>query len=167
LLRRTQLLSNTLHFAAAGGKHRSMKEPIMKSSPWALVFTCWLIAAISTLGALFFSEVMGLPPCVLCWYQRIFMFPLVFVLAAGLFPFDPKIVRYALPLALVGGLIAVFQLLLVAGYIPESITPCTQGVPCSKVQIEWFGFVTIPLLSAAAFSLIIALLIATHIRTSK
>jgi disulfide bond formation protein DsbB len=167
LLCRTQLLFNTLHFAAVSGKHRSMKEPIMKSSPWALVFICWLIATISTLGALFFSEVMGLPPCVLCWYQRIFMFPLVFVLAAGLFPFDPKIVRYALPLSLAGWLIAVFQVLLIAGYIPENITPCTQGVPCSKVQIEWFGFVTIPLLSAAAFSLIIALLIATHFRTSK
>lgn len=137
----------------------------MKTSAWTLAFAGWLVAAVSTLGALFFSEVMGLPPCVLCWYQRIFMFPLVFVLAAGLFPFDPRIVRYALPLALTGLLIAVFHLLLVAGYIPEQITPCTQGVPCSEIQIQWLGFVTIPLLSAAAFSVIAVLLIATHYAT--
>lgn len=139
----------------------------MKISAWTLVFACWLIAAISTMGALFLGEVMGLPPCVLCWYQRICIFPLVFILAAGLFPFDPKVVRYALPLAVVGWLVAVFHLLLTAGYISESITPCTQGVPCSQVQIEWFGFVTIPLLSVVAFSIINALLIATHFKASK
>jgi disulfide bond formation protein DsbB len=148
-----------------------MKGLIMKASPWALVFTGWLVAAMSMLGALFLGEVMGLAPCVLCWYQRIFMFPLVFVLTVGLFPFDPKIVRYALPLAGIGWLIAVYHVLLVAGVIPESATPCTKGVPCSEVQIEWFGFLTIPLLSVIAFTTIVLLLIATHfantLKTSK
>ncbi len=136
-------------------------------SAWLLVFAGWLIAAASTLGALFFSEVMELPPCLLCWYQRICMFPLVLILPAGLFPFDPKIVRYALPLALIGAGIAFFHMLLVAGIVPESVTPCTQGVPCSETQIEWLGFVTIPLLSVVAFLAISALLIAAHLRTSK
>jgi disulfide bond formation protein DsbB len=61
-------------------------------SAWALVFAAWVIATASTLGALFFSEVLELPPCVLCWYQRIFMFPLVLLLPVGLFPFDPRVV---------------------------------------------------------------------------
>ena len=74
----------------------------MKTSTWTFVFFAWLIAATATLGALFMSEVMGFAPCVLCWYQRIFMFPLVFILAVGLFPFDSKVLRYGLPLA-VGG----------------------------------------------------------------
>ena len=139
----------------------------MKISAWTLVFACWLVAATSTLGALFLGEVMGVTPCVLCWYQRIFIFPLVFILAAGLIPFDPKIVRYALPLAAAGWLVAVFHLLLAAGVIPESITPCSQGVPCSQEQIEWFGFVTIPLLSVVAFSIINALLVATYFKASK
>jgi len=134
---------------------------------WLLVFGCWVIASASVLGALFFSEVMELPPCLLCWYQRICMFPLVLILPAGLFPFDPKIIRYALPLSLVGGAIAVFHVLLVAGIVPESATPCRQGVPCSETQIEWFGFVTIPLLSVVAFAAICVLLIAAHFRISK
>jgi disulfide bond formation protein DsbB len=138
-----------------------------EESCWTLVFGAWLVAGISTLGALFFGEVMQLPPCVLCWYQRICMFPLALVLPFGLFPFDPKVVRYALPLAVLGWLIAVFHVLLVAGVIPESIKPCTQGVPCSEKVIEWFGFVTIPLLSVVAFSIIIALLALAHVRGSK
>lgn len=139
----------------------------MKPTPWSLVFAAWLVASLATLGALFMSEIMGFAPCVLCWYQRIFMFPLVLVLALGLFPFDPKVLRYALPLALVGLLVAVFHLLLTAGVIPESMTPCRQGIPCATVQIEWFGFVTIPLLSAFAFLAINALLVATYFKTPK
>ena len=138
-----------------------------ESTAWILLFCAWLVASVSTLGALFFGEVMQLPPCVLCWYQRICMFPLVLILPAGMFPLDRKIVRYALPLAAIGWLIAVFHVLLVAGVIPESIKPCTQGVPCSEKVIEWFGFVTIPLLSVVAFSTIIALLILAHLRGSK
>ncbi len=138
-----------------------------ETTAWTLIFGAWLVAGVSTLGALFFGEVMKLPPCVLCWYQRICMFPLALILPIGLFPFDRKVVRYALPLAVIGGLVAVFHMLLVAKVIPESIKPCTQGVPCSETVIEWFGFVTIPLLSVVAFSTIIALLIAAHFRSSK
>jgi disulfide bond formation protein DsbB len=133
---------------------------------WNLVFGGWLVAATATLGALFASEVMGLPPCVLCWYQRIFMFPLVLLLPLGLFPFDPKIVRYALPLSAIGGAIAAFHVLLTYGLIPEGVKPCAQGVPCAQNPIEWFGFVSIPLLSLVAFSAISALLLLTRRKVS-
>ena len=138
-----------------------------ENTAWALIFGAWLIASVATLGALFFGEVMQLPPCVLCWYQRIFMFPLVLILPIGLFPLDRKVVRYALPLAALGWPFAAFHVLLIAGVIPEEIRPCTQGVPCSEKVIEWFGFVTIPLLSVVAFSAIIALLVLAHFRSPR
>jgi disulfide bond formation protein DsbB len=134
---------------------------------WMLVFGAWLIASASTLGALFFGEVMKLPPCSLCWYQRIFMFPMMLVLPFGLFPFDRNVVRSALPLAGIGGLLAAFHVLLGAGIIPERVAPCRQGVPCSETVIEWFGFVTIPLLSFMAFGTIAVLLILALSRSSK
>lgn len=134
---------------------------------WLLVFIAWMVASVSTLGALFLGEVMGYTPCVLCWYQRIGMFPLVLILAAGLFPFDRKVVRYALPLALAGWLLAVFHWAVASGLVPERATPCSQGVPCSVEQISWFGFLTLPLLSVLAFSAIIALLLMTHFKASK
>lgn len=138
-----------------------------KDTRWMLVFGAWLVATSATLGALFMGEVMGLTPCVLCWYQRIFMFPLVLILALGLFPFDPKVIRYALPLAVIGLLIAGFHVLLTMDIIPEALAPCRQGVPCKTVQIEWFGFVTIPLLSFLAFLAINGLLLAGYLRSSK
>ncbi len=134
---------------------------------WTPIFLAWLVATAATLGALFLGEVMGHTPCLLCWYQRIAMFPLVLVLAAGLFPFDPRVVRYALPLAISGVLVAVYHLALVGGWIPESAQPCRQGVPCSEVQVTLFGFLNIPTLSVLAFTAIIALLIATHFKGSK
>jgi disulfide bond formation protein DsbB len=141
-------------------------EPAAKMA-WTLIFLAWLVAAVSVLGALFLGEVMHLPTCVLCWYQRIFMFPLALILALGLFPVDARVVRYALPLAVIGWLVALFHQLLVLGIIPEQIKPCRQGIPCSEKVIEWFGFLTIPLLSLAAFSTIIALLSTLYFQDRK
>ncbi len=137
---------------------------VERDSAWPCIFVSWLVATIATLGALFFSEVMGVLPCVLCWYQRIFMFPLVVMLPFALFPLDRGVARYALPLALGGWLVALYHVLLVAGYIPERIRPCTQGVPCSDLKVNWFGFVSIPLLSLLAFSTLIALLAWTYFK---
>lgn len=134
---------------------------------WTLIFVAWLTATVSTLGALFLGEVMGYVPCQLCWYQRIAMFPLVLVLGAGLFPLDPRVVRYTLPLALAGLGLALFHLALTAGWIPENLKPCQQGVPCSNIPVVWFGFVTIPLLSVLSFSFITGLLLAAHLKGSK
>lgn len=126
---------------------------------WNLLFACWLIASGAALGSLFFSDVMGFTPCVLCWYQRIALFPLVLILPMGLFPFDAKAVKFALPLTVAGLLTAVYHNLLYAGFIPKSIQPCTQGVPCTEKYIELFGFLSIPLLSLLAFAAMTALLI--------
>jgi disulfide bond formation protein DsbB len=139
----------------------------MKPVPWTMLFLAWLIAACSMLGALFLGEVMGFVPCPLCWYQRICMFPLVAVLGVGLLSDDPKAVRYGLPLGVIGFGIAVFHTLLQAGIIPETMTPCSIGVSCAKLDVVWFGFITIPLLSAMAFLTINLLLIATYFKVRK
>ena len=137
------------------------------NSNWAIVFICWLIASVSTLGSLFFSEIMDFPPCALCWYQRIFMFPLVIIFLTGLFPLDKSIIKYTLPLALAGWGFAFYHYLLYSGFIPESIQPCSQGVSCSETYLDLFGFLTIPMLSLISFSSIVVLLIVLKRRLSK
>lgn len=127
-------------------------------SNWLILFLCWLLATIATMGSLFFSQVMEFAPCVLCWYQRIFLFPLVIILATGLFSFEKSVVKYALPLAMAGWLTALYHNLLYTGIIPESIQPCTQGVSCTEEYLDLFGFLTIPMLSLLSFLAIIALL---------
>ncbi|MHB1350274.1 MAG: disulfide bond formation protein B [Desulfobulbaceae bacterium] len=137
------------------------------NTEWTILFLCWLLASISTTGSLFFSHVMELAPCVLCWYQRIFLFPLVIVLAMGLFPFDKSVVKYALPLALAGWLTALYHNLLYAGIIPESIQPCSRGVSCTEKYIDLFGFLSIPMLSLLSFTTLIFLLILLKKRVAK
>ena len=129
---------------------------------WVLLFAAWVMITMATLGSLFFSEVMDVPVCVLCWYQRIAMYPLVLVLAIGLFPYDPRVVRYAGELAALGWIIALYHVLLIAGIIPVNIQPCVQGIPCSETHIALFGFLSIPVLSFLTFSLIGILLIYAH-----
>lgn len=134
----------------------------MINKAWGTLFAAWLVASIATMGSLFFSEVMKFPPCVLCWYQRIGMYPLVFILLAGLFPVSKSVIKFSLPLAATGWLISVYHNLLYYKILPESAAPCVQGVSCTTVFIKWFGFVTIPFLSFVAFTLILILLILTY-----
>lgn len=129
---------------------------------WPILFAVWMVVTISTMGSLFFSEVMDVPVCVLCWYQRIAMYPLVLIIAMGLFPYDPRVVRTAGALAGAGWLIALYHVLLVAGIIPESAQPCVQGIPCSETHIALLGFLNIPMLSLLNFSLVGILLFYTH-----
>jgi disulfide bond formation protein DsbB len=126
-----------------------------------LPYVAWVIALIATAGSLFFSEVMSLPPCVLCWYQRIAMYPLVLVVGVGILSRDPGFKRYALPLCLGGLAVSAYHNLLYYGVLPESIAPCTQGVSCTSRQLEWLGFITIPLMALTAFVLI-AVCLACH-----
>ena len=125
---------------------------------WGILFACWVIACVATLGSLFFSDVMGYAPCVLCWYQRIFIYPLVLIFGAGLFAFDRQVIKYSLPLAIVGWCVALYHTLLYGGLIPKSIQPCSEGVPCDEKYIELFGFLSIPLMSLLAFSAVLVLL---------
>lgn len=117
-----------------------------------LPFLAWVIALVASVGSLFFSEVMQLPPCVLCWYQRIAMYPLVLIIGVGIIARDGRMKNYALPLCLAGLAISIYHNLLYYGILPESIAPCTQGISCTSRQIELLGFITIPLLALTAFT---------------
>lgn len=137
-------------------------DEININSSWIYLFIAWIVAAFSMLGSLFFSEIMEFIPCSLCWYQRILMYPLVIILFVGMFPYDLKALKYATPFIFLGILFSFYHNLINFGIIPESASPCVQGVPCSTKYIEWFGFISIPMLSFVAFTLIAILLYKTR-----
>ncbi len=137
------------------------------STTWLLIFTSWLIASIATLASLFFSEIMELTPCILCWYQRIFMFPLSIMLFIALFPLDQHIIRYALPFTIIGISITFYHCLVFFNIIPESLQPCSQGVPCNDDSMILLGFLPIPILSLIAFISITILLLTARSRMSS
>lgn len=133
-------------------------DEINNSKSWTLLFLAWIVATIATLGSLFFSEAMDFIPCTLCWYQRILMYPLVFIFAVGMMPYDRKVLKFSTPLVVIGWLFALYHNLIHYDIVPESASPCVQGIPCSTKYIEWLGFITIPMLSFIAFSVIAILL---------
>jgi disulfide bond formation protein DsbB len=141
--------------------------PDVQGTAWLILLACWIGATGASLGSLFFSEVMELPPCSLCWYQRVFMFPLAIVLGVGAFASDLRAVRYALPLAVGGWLFAGYHVLLHSGVISESMAPCQQGVSCAKIQFELFGLLSIPLLSLLGFSAVVAGLLTLKLKYSR
>ena len=136
-----------------------MTFPPPTNRVWIALLLAWVLALGSSLGALFFSEVMNLPPCVLCWWQRIFMFPLVFTLGLSLFTHDHVGIRYSLLLATVGWVIALYHFLLYSGFIPKGMQPCGPGLSCSEISFQLWGFMTIPLMSLIAFTALIVLML--------
>lgn len=131
------------------------------------VIAAWLIALLATLGALFIGEVMGQSPCVLCWFQRAFMFPLAVILTVASYRADAEVWRYAVPLAVIGWLTAFYHILLYSGVIPQNIQPCGAGPSCSSAHMTIFGGTPIPLLSLGAFTAIIAFLILARWRYTR
>lgn len=117
------------------------------------------MALIATCGSLFLSQVLSLPPCVLCWYQRVCMYPIIVILGIGILRGDKKLYQYVLPLAVVGWALALYHSLLQWKIIPDELAPCTQGVSCTTVQVHLLGFITIPFMSLVAFSIVIVAMI--------
>jgi disulfide bond formation protein DsbB len=114
-----------------------------------------LLAAWTALcGSLYFSEVRGYVPCVLCWYQRILMYPLSAVIAVGLLRRDPHLPYYVLPLSLYGLGMSTYHYLLEKTDLFAGAAACSQGVACTTQWINWFGFVTIPFLALVAFLIV-------------
>ena len=119
-----------------------------------LLYVAWFLALASMTGSLYFSEILKLPPCVLCWYQRILMYPLVLIIPIGIVSMDKKVYRYVVPMSVIGMAIAFYHYLLYVKLIPDTYAPCSTGVSCTTKLIEWFGFINIPFLSFISFTLI-------------
>ncbi len=122
------------------------------------MFLAWTVALTATLGSLYFSEVRGFIPCVLCWYQRVLMYPLVILLGVASYHEDKSVIRYALPLSVLGGAVALYHYLLQKAPGMAGLGACGVGAPCNAQYINWLGFITIPFLALTAFTLISGLL---------
>ncbi len=133
-----------------------MKQIIALSNKYYL-YIVFLIGLGAVFGSLFFSEVEDLNPCVLCWYQRILMYPMFLVSLVALASKDTKVAKYFLTFSAIGAPIALYHYLLQkTDFVPKGICGGT-GLTCSFIDWEILGFVTIPLLSFLAFTTILIL----------
>lgn len=129
-------------------------------------YFAWITVLISLSVSLYFSEIRLFAPCALCWIQRIAMYPLIVIIGVGIILKDKSLHLYVLPLSIFGIFVATYHNLLNYGVIPEKFAPCQIGVSCTTKYIEWFGFVTIPLLSFIAF-LLVTLFMIIYMRQFK
>ncbi len=123
----------------------------------ARLWLAWLIAAVSMAGSLYFSENANFPPCKLCWFQRIAMYPLALILLIAAARRDNGIRIYAVPLAAIGGLVSAYHYLI--EWRPSlSKGSCDAAVPCTVPWFRQFGFVSIAFMALCGFAAIISLL---------
>jgi hypothetical protein len=124
--------------------------------PQALTLA-FLVALVSLLGSLYFSEVAHFVPCRLCWYQRICMYPLAPMLGIAAWRRDTAIRPYGATLAGIGIVISGYHML-VERYPSLETSACDPTNPCSVIWIKRFGYLTIPTMAASGFGLILCLL---------
>ncbi|WP_444683939.1 disulfide oxidoreductase [Alkalicoccus luteus] len=131
----------------------------MKNRVESLLAGAWITAFTATLGSLFFSEVMNYVPCDLCWVQRIFMYPLAVILAVAAVKKDAGVVKYSLPLSVIGAGVALYHYFIQKVPAMQEQGSACGIVPCNAQYMNWFGFITIPFLALTAFTIISVLLI--------
>lgn len=133
-----------------------MKET-KKDSRESFLFAAWATSIIAMFGSLYFSEIRQYEPCLLCWYQRILMYPFALILGIAVVRKDYKISFYTMIMAAIGGLISLYHYSLQkVPFMADNAVTCGR-VPCTGQYINWLGFITIPFLALTAFIIIFSL----------
>ena len=124
---------------------------------YILELLLWGILA-AVVGSLVYSNIIGFPPCDLCWYQRIFMYPQLIIVALALYRKDKTVIDYLVPLSVLGAIVALYQSFIQWGFSLGSIVSCASvGGECAKVYVKEYSYITIPFMSFTVFIYIIAL----------
>lgn len=150
------VILSVIYFFFFRNKFQSVKDFISKRG----VLFAFIVALTATSGSLFYSEIAGYQPCILCWYQRIFMYPGVILLGMALWKKDKSIINYSIVLSIIGAFIAAYHHLMQIGVVPEgSCGAVGYSVSCAKIFVLTFDYIGLPLMALTAFLLIITSLL--------
>lgn len=130
-------------------------EELISDNTTEIVF---VVSTIATLGSLYFSNVLGYEPCRLCWFQRIFMYPIAVISGSALFLGKSDLKDYAMPLALIGAPIGVYHSMIQRFEQFTSSGCSVTAVSCSTEYTFHYGYITIPVMALTAFLVIIFVL---------
>ncbi len=123
----------------------------------------FIFSLFASLTSLIYSEIIHFLPCQLCWYQRIFLFPLVFIFAIAIWYKDRKIVKYVLPLLSIGFVVSIYQNFFYY-FVENSSLPCYASVVSCYQQLvsEFGGYISIPMLALTIFFALLAIVLVAH-----
>ena len=156
LLALLALASSAAVLIAHLGGSTSGKQLLTGLAPLALAVPA-LVTAVSMIGSLYFSEVVGYRPCLLCWYQRIAMYSLAVVLTVAAVRRDKAIAPYAMTLAGIGTAISAYHWLL-ERWPAIDTGSCSADAPCSVPYFEVFGFISLAFMAFCAFVTVLVFL---------
>lgn len=143
----------------AGSRSRARLVDAVRGQIRHPITWAWLLALAATSASLYLSEIVGLVPCALCWYQRFAMYPLVLVLGVGAWLADGRVWRFGLPLSVVGLGIAIYHVTIQWRPTLQVVSSCSEGAPCTGRYVAVFGFISIPTMAGAVFLAVSALLL--------
>jgi disulfide bond formation protein DsbB len=124
----------------------------------------FFISTMSMVLSLVYSEIVGFAPCMLCWYQRIFMYPQAFLFGMSVWKKEKLITDYSLVLAIVGLTVSIYHNFL--SWLPSVNLPCSAtGPSCTMLYTNIFGYITIPVMSMTGFMVVILSLLIMKNRT--
>jgi thiol-disulfide isomerase/thioredoxin len=132
----------------------------LAAAPDETLRLAFVVALVATLGSLYLSEVAGLVPCTLCWFQRAAMYPLAVVLGVAAFRRDLAVRPYAIVLAGAGAAISTYHYLL-ERFPSLDAGACDPDNPCTLTWVWRFHYLSIPLMAGTAFALVAVLLLST------
>lgn len=154
------LVLSLLIFLASGSTANLLKIKLYAVIAQNARLLAFIVALTAMLGSLYFSDIAGFAPCTLCWYQRIAMYPMVFLLGIAIAKNDRKnIVDYCLALSAIGAIIAGYHYWLQRG--GSEILPCSAvgySVSCSQTFTMSYGYITIPVMALTAFLMIFSVM---------
>jgi disulfide bond formation protein DsbB len=123
---------------------------------WGL-WTGLILSFGASAMTLYYSEILNIPPCPLCWWQRVFLYPQIILFALAIWKKDISVATYSIVLSFFGAFFALYHHIL--QMYPSSGIPCpAQGVSCAQIFFLQFGYVTYPMMALALFSLLIVLM---------
>lgn len=146
-----------------GKFHKKIEKYLAQKS----TLFAFVVSLTAMLGSLYFSEIRGFTPCKFCWLQRIFMYPLPFILGVALFKKTKDVFYYVLPLSLIGVILGSYHYYIQLN--PNPLAPCTTvgfSVSCSDRFFTHYGYITIPFMALSAF-VVIFFLSLIKIRSEK
>lgn len=127
------------------------------------VLLSFLVALAATGGSLFYSDIAGFAPCLLCWWQRIFLYPQTILLLIALIVKDRHVRLHSIVLSSIGALIGLYHTFITFG--GEGIIPCSAtGPSCTTLYFLNYGYITIPTMSLTVFILILLFMLSPNPR---
>ncbi len=132
--------------------HAKTRSQIYKFVHTHILNLLFVEALFALLGSLAYSQLIGFPPCELCWIQRIFIYPQVIIALVAMIKKDKNIIDYLLPMSVIGGLVALYQSFIQWGLFAGLGGCVAVGGECAKVFVNAYGYITIPFMSFTIFA---------------